>query len=375
MLASPFVLVLALALQPDIQPTLDLRLVPLKDGVLQAAAGGDRSKVPQTKIFKVARWAGVDLAAPEHPLVAYTLRDGKLFYVFYKTVDNAFGDRPYLIQRIKKTIREYSSADDLEPRETVTYLVEALETVDGALKRPDQHFGRFSIRAFHKREIIKEYEIGFGAIPGICSQEESPIPAGHLYEEPQPYGPNRMLFDQVEFVYSKKWSLSVCFSEDGEFSIKSPEFDIDAPHSLPTPETATPVRDPASKSVLLKEGHSVLGLRVGRSRAADIQRKLGPPLGLVRASKGAQNYSHKRGLTFNVYDGGPINTIFTRSSFGGKTSKGVRHGDTRRRVQAVYGKPPRDKPDDNSWYYPEGVIFYFDAEDRVTKIVIFKPRR
>jgi hypothetical protein len=130
-----------------------LRLVHLDDGIR-----GDLEKSP---IFKHARSAGVDLRRWREPLLVHCYRNGRLFYLFYKTTENALADRPYLIQRIRKTERAWPMPG-AKPEVRVTYQVEVFKTFAGALKRADQHYGSFGLRDYARREIVKEYEIGFG---------------------------------------------------------------------------------------------------------------------------------------------------------------------------------------------------------------------
>ena len=48
-------------------------------------------------------------------------------------------------------------------------------TRQGTTVKPDQHFGQFSLREYARREIIKEYEVGFATIPGV-TEDEDPWP-------------------------------------------------------------------------------------------------------------------------------------------------------------------------------------------------------
>jgi hypothetical protein len=353
----------------DRGPALELRLVPLADGPAERDAGTDGGN----DIFRLAGSVQLDLRAPPHPLVAWECAGGRLFYLFYKTVEEAFGDRPYLIQRIRKTVREYTAPDDAHPRTTITCQVEAFRTIGGTLKRPDEHFARITLKDAYRIEVLKEYEIGFGEIPGVCTGTRWPGPEGKLYWMLQPYAPDPGLYDKVRFRLSRKWSLSVSLDRQGNYWIRSSELNIDLPDNPPPPEAARPRRDPASAGVVLVEGVGVGALRLKQSRAADVARAFGPPLEVVQAGAATKNYSHRRALTFNIYDNGAINTIFTRPGFAGRTRKGIRHGDERARVVELYGPAPGE-PDDTCWFYREGVGFYFDSQGRVRQIVIRAPK-
>ncbi len=344
--------------------TLELRLVPIADGLPADTA----------KLQQVASSVGVDVTEPDHPLVIAACRDGTVFFLFCKTVDNAFGDRPYLIQRIKKTVKEYDEEGDSEPRTTVTYQVEVFKTICGTVKGGgDEHYGRYGLSGCHRREITKEYEIGFGEVPGQCTGRDWPFSATSLYKLLEPYGPDPTTYERVRFSNSRKWSLSVTLAEDGSFSVRSPEFGFDLPETPPKESMAEPWIDPASRSLVLNEGAGVLGLEIGRSREPDIRRKLGDPLDTTRAGEAASNVSYTGGLTCNVYDEGALNTIMTRPSFGGRTSRGIRHGATRAEVLEAYGSKPNNDPDAPFWSFDCGVSFWFTRSGRVEKIVLTAP--
>jgi hypothetical protein len=219
---------------PEARPVpFQMQLVPVKveiDSILALEKSGKKSRNP---VIQEAREAGLDLLKPNHPLLPHSYRDGKLFYVFYKTTREAKGAQDYLLQRIRKEERYYASATDKNPRTVVTWLVEAFKLRDGSLKKADQHYGSYSLRNNFRREIIKEYEIGFGEIDGLATGQPWPFDRNVLYKEIQAYGPERALYDQVEFTQSRKWTLSVSFDKAGSYSVKSDEFGFDAPKTLP----------------------------------------------------------------------------------------------------------------------------------------------
>ena len=214
-------------------PHLRLRLVPLSEGI----AGEQWRREP--KVVTEGRTVGLDLHRPKHPLLAHCCVDGRLFYVFYKTVEDAVGPQQYLIQRIRKTERTYASPTDQTPDVRVTYLVEAFKLRDGALKRADQHYGSFGINDCYRREVVKEYEIGFAEIDGIATGAAWPFARNVLYEPIQEYDPDRSIYDRVKFSASKQWSLRVAFDRDGSYSVESPELGFAAPTRLPEIATAS----------------------------------------------------------------------------------------------------------------------------------------
>lgn len=223
-----FPVVLWVAVARAQQPaTFQLRLVPVQQGM-----AGDR-RGPEPEIVTKARKLGIDMANPSHPLLVHSFKDGRLFHAFYKTVEQAHGPQSYLIQRIRKTERFYATPNDPNPRTQVTFLVEVFKLRDGALKKPDQHYGSYGLSQYHKREIVKEYEVGFGQIPNIAQGAAWPFERNVLYKSIQDYGPDRTLYDRVQFTQSKTWTLHVAFDKTGWYSVRSPEFGFDAPRTLP----------------------------------------------------------------------------------------------------------------------------------------------
>src|SRR5688500_686281 len=175
-----------------------IRLVHLRDGMRASAPKGDLARVGETDMGKAAASVGVDLSEPGHPLIAHRYAQGRLFYVFYKSTDDAFGDRPYLIQRIKKTERRWAGPE-APPEEKVTYQVEVFKVMAGRLETPDQHYGSFGLGESQRREVVKEYEIGHGEIPGRVEGLGWPYADDRRYALEQAYQPEVGLHDKVVF--------------------------------------------------------------------------------------------------------------------------------------------------------------------------------
>jgi hypothetical protein len=204
--------------------TFNLRLVPIKQGISE-----DR----EARRVKQAAELGIDLEHPEHPLLVHSYRNGRLFYVFFKTVEQAEGAQAYLLQRIRKVERFYTSARDRNPKTQVTYLVEAFKLRDVGLKKADEHYASYGLSNWYKRDVVKEYEIGFGEIENIATGDAWPFESRILYKAVQPYGPDRTLYDRVQFTQSKKWTLDVTFDRLGQYSVRSEEFRFNAPSEMP----------------------------------------------------------------------------------------------------------------------------------------------
>lgn len=352
----------ALAQAPAQPPTTasppQLRLHPLLDGLR-----GDPGDLD-----KEAAKVGIDLKKPDNPLVAWACKDGRLFYVFYKSTEEAFSDRAWMLQRIRKVERTWATKD-ATPEEKVTYQVEAFKTQGGALKGPDQHFGSFGLRGAHRREVVKEYEIGFGELPGEAAGAAWPFAANRLFHMLQAYGDDRAIFDKVQFVASRRWTLTVAFGADGSYAITSPELGLDLPKNPPKLEQARAVVDPASKALVLEAGVGPAGLTVGKSVRADVDKVLGVPLEDVPTGPN-RNVSYRGGLTCNFAQDGVLNTVFTRACFGGRTKEGIVLGMARAEVKKKLGKAAKDFDDGEvSWTVP-GLHVHFDALGQVVRLVV-----
>lgn len=338
---------------------LDLRLIPLKDGLPKS--------LEKSEVFQTARAAGVDLRKPAHPVVVVSCRDGRLFHLFYKSTENAFGDRPYLIQRIKRIRRSWKSAD-AEPEEIVEYKVEVFKTIAGALKRPDTHWGSFALGEHERREVIKEYEIGFGEIPGVCEGKVWPFDKKGLFKMLQEWSTDPGLHPKVKFSRARRWRLEVGFDASGSHHVRSPELGFDVCATLPGVDATRPRPNEASQGIVLLEGRGLKGLELGKGTEKSVIAVLGKPLERVKTKTGNTNLSFRASLTVN-FAHGKVNTVFTRACFAGRTAKGATHGSTRSEIRALYGEPGRGKPDARYWQY-DGVAFWFDGFDRVRSIVI-----
>ncbi|MHC4860875.1 MAG: hypothetical protein ACYTDY_12390, partial [Planctomycetota bacterium] len=135
---TALLVVIGLLFAPEVP--LRLRPIPVEEGFRDVVG---TEKLAKSDLQKHARKVGIDLTKePENPFVVQGMRDGRIFYVFYKTVENAFGGGPYLIQRIRRTERNWATLD-AEPEVKVTYQVEVFKTLAGQLKRADQHYGYY----------------------------------------------------------------------------------------------------------------------------------------------------------------------------------------------------------------------------------------
>jgi hypothetical protein len=350
---------------------ITFRLVHLRDGLRETVPEGDLARLAETDAGREAKQVDVDLLHPPNPLVAWKLTGGRLYYVFHKTIDGAFADRPYVIQRIKKTERTWRGDASAAPEEKVTYLVEVMKLFAGGLKRSDQHYGAYSLRDARRREVVKEYEIGFGEIPGTCEGTRWPFADNRLYELLQPYQDAVGQYATAKFASSRRWTLTVTLDRDGSYAVRAPELGIDLPKAPPDVSLATPPPDPASKDLVLETGVGVAGLRVGASTADDLKTTLGRPLEDLEAGNGSRLLSFRRAVSCNLDAQGKLKTVLTRPGFAGKTKEGVAHGDDRPTVMKRLGTPAGQLADAPTWRYP-GIQVSFDGFERVARIVITK---
>jgi hypothetical protein len=339
---------------------IDLRLLSLEDGLPK--------NLEKSTVFKTARSAGVDLRKPPHPIVVVSYRDGRLFHLFYKSTENAFGNRPYLIQRMKRIRRSWKSPD-AAPEEIVEYKVEVFKTIAGMLKGDDTHWGSYALGAYRRREVIKEYEIGFGEIPGVCEGKLWPYDGKKLFKMLQEWSGEPALHAKVKFSRVRPWRLEVKFDASGSYRVRSPELGFDVFVTLPGEEAMRPRPDEASRGIVLLEGRGLKGVKLGAGSEKAVIAALGAPLERVKFKSGNTNLSFRASLTVNFTPDGKVNTVFTRAGFAGRTARGASHESTRADIRKLYGEPKRDKPDSDYWCF-DGVVFWFDGFDRVRQITI-----
>ena len=367
----PILILVAAAAGTKTAPPLQMRLQPLLDGLREDAPKGDLSAVATTTIGKEAAKVGLDLTKPKNPLVAMAYRDGRLFYVFYKVTDEAFGERAWMLQRIRKIERTWATAD-AAPEEKVTWQVEAFKTNGGSLKGSDEHFGSFALRTAHRREIVKEYEIGFGELAGKAEGAGWPFAMDTLFHMLQPYGDDATLHDRVKFTASRRWTLTVSFDATGAHQVLCPELGLDLPKKVPGPELARSPVDPASKAIVLTAGAGPAGVTVGTSKRADVDKALGAVLEDVPVGPSNRNVSYRGGLTCNFDADGVLNTVFTRASFGGRTKEGVLLGMSRAEVRKKLGAVAKDQDDGAERWTLPGLTVVFDAAGTVRRVVVSK---
>ncbi len=342
--------------------TPEIRLVHVTDGLRSVAPKRDLKRVKETETYKLARKVGLDLEDPPHDLLQHRFADERLFYVFYKTIENAFGDRPYLIQRIKRTERNWPTAEAEEPEEEVTWQVEVFKTQAGAIKRVDQHHGSYSLQGNHRRQIVKEYELGFGEVPGLCEGTDWPFAATRLFEYLQRYQEaDKDVYDRVRFFRVFAWTLDVSLAADGTYRVASPELGFDAPTKEPSAKAAEPTPIRSSKEIVVAlDGTETLPV---------LEERHGPRLQSTTFSKGSANHDFANGLTYQLDADGKAVKVFTRPGFLGRFENGLRHGTHRAKVMETMGVPKHQDVDAHWWRYGTYYV-WFDGYDRVSRVML-----
>jgi|GEM_PF-3182063 len=348
-------------------PQYRVRLLPIAEGLRDGARNLPQQDPRQTEIYLTAAEYGVDLTKSRDKLLSHQCADGKLFSLYYTSLENAFGDRPYVIQRLKMTKRSFDQ-NGKELASKTTYLVEAFKTKAGTIKGIDQHHGGYSLGSLGRREILKELEIGYGEIPQLCEGKRWPFPAGHLYKELLEYDEDSSIYDAVRFTNSVKYSLRVTFDDEDNYTIESPELAFNLPEQAPPKDLAQFKKEPSSRKLVLVAGQGGAGITFGKSMGKDVQKRLGRHIEAVHESPTARLFSYRKGLTLKVEDK-QVTAIYTQPNFAGKTKRGIRLGDKKSKVAKAYGKPP--KLERYKWSY-RGIVFRYNAFDRVRTISIYK---
>jgi len=177
------------------------------------------------------------------------------------------------------------------------------------------------------------------------------------------------LYDKVRFSRKRDWLLHVSFDKSGTYLIRSRELGIDVPKSLPAEADTRPKPNAASKDIVLEPGRGFAGFTLGDGTPKVLRRLLGKPLEHVTVGRQHQNISVATALTVNFNSLGVANTVITRPSFAGRTSKGTRLWDHRADVMKAHGVPRKQMADASVWKY-DGIFFFFDRFDRVRRIVV-----
>lgn len=210
-------------------PTVSLRLVPLAEEIL-ATTG------TEGETLKKARRFGLDPAKLPSPFVAHVWQADRkrLFYVFGNVFEAANAPRPWLIQRIRRTERLFP-ANGSPPVTEIAHSVQVFRLRDGATSGINQHDAIYSLGQSARREIVKEFEVGFGEIDGVLEGLSWPFEQRSTAKMLQTDEEDATLFKSVRFTTSIKWSIKVVIEKDGTYSVACPELGFELPRKLPKP--------------------------------------------------------------------------------------------------------------------------------------------
>jgi hypothetical protein len=364
-----FAALLGLSLPLDAQePAVRLELVPIAAGFRECAFGSDRAKSQETAVYKAAAAVGIDLPRTERPLIQLTHANGRAFHLFYNVASVEDSKCPLLVQRVHKRIINVPPGENAQPEVTDTYLVEAFKCSGGQIKRPDQHFGMYPLGKYARRTIEKTFETGIPIRSYAKHDGKWPFDPRKLYEEIAAYGPSREAYDAVRFERSIKWTMTVAIDAEGSYSFAALALGIRSIADCPPLAPLAAEIAGGGEGIELRDGAGLLKIEIGKTNEVDLRTLLGAPLRIDVAKQGNRTLNYPDGLAFNFLANGPLNTIIATSGFAGRTSKGVRLGDTRQQVVATYGER---KGGDFLLY--DGAGFGF-TDDQVTRVVVIKGR-
>jgi N-acetylneuraminic acid mutarotase len=384
----------------DAARPLVVRAVPIESGNRISSFGGEPERFAKTPVARAAQRARVAIAPPAHQALAHGYNDSRLFYLFYNDVANVPPNR-YLVQRIQRTKKTLGVDGEVLAEET-HFQVEAFKSLNGRIKRPDQHFGSYGLGNAHRRMITKEYEVGLADVAhlGKDAQKQAdgttpdepanattkwPFENRLLFQLIQPYSKEKQVFENVDYTSSVKWKLEVWFDRLGNYGIACPELGIDVTHRVPdlaassadwapalstgeAPAVSTGEAPVATGELTLQEGEGIEGLQIGVSSLRDAVRKLGNPISQKRLN-GSRNVVFKQKLSLNFTQSGRLHTVSTLSGFTGQTTRGIRHGDGPELVVSRYGPPVRQTQ--QTITYPD-IIFWKDSNGKIAKMVAWQ---
>ena len=380
----------------DEQPALVVRVVPIEVGNRVSSFGGDPVRFAKTSVARAARIANVPIAPPAHQALAHGYNNRRLFYLFYNEVINVPENR-YLVQRIRRTKTNYDADGKVVSTET-EYQVEAFKSLNGRIKRPDQHFGSYALGTAHRRVITKEFEVGVADVAHLAPAKDDradetdtagteatktgwPFEERVLFHLIQRYGKDPQRYDELDYSSSVKWNLEVCFDRHGNYGVSCPELGIDVTQRVPElvasssewakPVVKTEAGAPAPQptdDLTLHEGKGIAGLQIGVSTLRDAVRVFGNPLS-QKQMNASRNVVFKQHVSLTFGPSGQLHTVSTLAGFSGATTRGIRHDDSSKKVVSRYGPPVQQTKQTIS--YPD-IIFWKNQDGNVSKMVAWQ---
>ena len=343
----------------------DFALVPtpLQASFLATTFGHDPDRMRKTTVYRSAKIFGIDMPEDLKDVVIHRQRGANHFYLFHNTLQT---DMPceYFVQRIHKRVTDYTSLDD-QPEVSDRYMVEAIKSSGGQLKKPDQHYASYSLKKFKRRVIEKTLEIG-----EVVNEEDPTKPAAwpfdsdKLSEVMQEYGSEREDFDNINFKRSVKWTIRVELDDTGAFSLQVPRLGIDIRKQTPVMSNGAQILDQTPENIQIVPGRGLNIVRLGSSeqKAKDL---LGPPL-RIDVTDSTRTLTYEPGVRLSFFRDRLI-SVSVLGDFPGKSSDGIKLGESRERVGEVYRDVIKSTEETDLY---EGIAFQFKDDALVAMTAV-----
>ena len=163
---------------------------------------------------------GIRLVADLDGTVIVRSKGERLFYLFHNNIRCPV-ETHYVTQKIHKHVENYPLGNGPPEREDL-YMVESFKTVVGRLKRPDQHYGLYSLGPYRRRVIVKTFELGEPRAEGEDIHPEWPHDIRTLAKTVHPYQADSIHFDNVRFRSHVRWTIRVEMLLGGLHSLEVP---------------------------------------------------------------------------------------------------------------------------------------------------------
>ncbi len=335
----------------------ELEAMPLRSSFLATTFGRDLDKMRQTTVFKAAKNFGVDLPDDLNDVLIHRQRGSNHFYLFHNTLRTEI-PCAYFVQRIHKRISNYTAADD-EPEVTDHYLVEAIKSSGGQLKKPDQHYASYSLKKFKRRVIEKTLEIG-----EVVNEKDAsltapwPYATNKLSEIIQDYGSSREKYDTVNFKRAIRWTIRVEMNDEGAFSLQVPKLGINIQRQTPVMANGAQLLDQRPERVELIAGEGLNIVRLGSSEEL-VNDLLGAAL-RVDATETVRTLTYDPGIRMQFFRDRLV-SISVLGDFPGKTCEGIKLGDSKQDIGDLFGEAIKstdetDVFDGIGFQYKDGLI-------------------
>ena len=312
----------------------DFKLVPmpLRASFLATTFGRDPDRMKKTTVYRSAEIFGIDVPDDLNDVVIHRQRGSNHFYLFHNTLQTATPCE-YFVQRIHKRVTNYTDMNE-EPEVSDHYMIEAIKSSGGQLKKPDQHYASHSLKKYARRVIEKTLEIG------EIANEDDPAKAApwpydqdKLSEVVQEYGSERAQFDDVMFKRSIKWTIRVELDDQGSYSLQVPRLGINLSKQTPVMTNGAQILDQSAENIEIVPGRGLNIVRLGSSeqQATDL---LGPAL-RIDTTDSTRTLTYEPGVRLGFFRD-RLASITVLGDFPGASGDGIKLGDSREKVAEIY---------------------------------------